>query len=421
MLSYIMLTRSTSDFSPVATAPRFASRIDRLQGSALRNIFSVIKNPDVISFAGGLPAASQFPALDFSAVGHADLQYGASEGQLELRKLIAQRLCDSGLPVVSDQILILSGSQQGIDLVAKLFVEEGSKVGIESPTYLATMQVMTLLGADYCPFAPGRLDQLARHDDIRLLYLNPTFQNPTGRIYTSEQREAFARHCRLESIVLFEDDPYRDIVFEDCDRRPICGRLAEDPSEPSWIYQSTFSKSLAPGLRLGFLACSEELYEPLLYLKQAADLHTSGISQSLVTNKLRDENYAVQLQNTVATYRALRDHFDRILQQTLAPFFRWSVPSGGLFFWLTLKDSVHLDLNEFFHTAITAGVAFMPGEYFRVSESSSERAASHDYDDIESSRSIRLNFSCVNELDATRGLEVLGQVARDLSHGSAGG
>lgn len=422
--------RSADPARTPVTDHRFASRVSRLQGSALRKIFSVIKTPGMISFAGGLPAATRFPKLNFDVVDTASLQYGPSEGDLKLREQIALQLQHSGLDVSAEQVLVLSGSQQGIDLVAKLFVDEATRVGLESPTYLAAMQVMTLLGAEYCPFTPGNVEELAAHDAVDLLYLNPTFQNPTGGAYSTEQRASFAQHCQRHNIVLFEDDPYRDLYYEPCERRPVCSFLAENSSRSSWIYQSSFSKSLAPGLRLGFLTCSEDLYEPLLFLKQAADLHTSGVSQALVSAQLGTEAYQNHLTETVGVYRQMRDDFEHALGMTLAPYFDWSRPSGGLFFWLTLKSSIELDIVELFEAAVQQGVAFMPGEYFRVPvnpaaglpipgldrSATAQHAASHTPQDTQSLRSMRLNFTCATQAEVQSGLGILADLVRQRAH-----
>src|SRR5690606_19692452 len=167
-----------------------------------------------------------------------------------------------------------------------------------------------------------------------LAYVTPTFQNPTGACWTAEERLALARACKTNDVVLFEDDPYRDLVYEPCERRPVCA----DMSGGSWIYQGSFSKTVAPGLRLGFLAASADLFPLLVRLKQAADLHTNRLSQWMVLRHLEDPDHEPRLARVAAMYRAKRDAFDAALTRRLGDTASWTSPPGGLFFWVTLAN-----------------------------------------------------------------------------------
>ena len=372
----------------------FSGRLPNLHASPIREILSVIDRPGMVSFAGGLPAAETFPAMNVGAIPPAQLQYGPSEGDSELRNAVASDLKSIGLECSREQILILSGSQQGIDLVAKLFIDPGTTVALESPTYLAALQVFRFFGAEFIPVHP--VDPGAawpKGAQPSFIYAIPTFQNPTGHCYSAAEREALRQLCDERDVTLFEDDPYRDLVYDNCDRTPVCARL----QRAAWIYQGSFSKSLAPGLRLGFLAASPQLVPYLTRLKQAADLHSSRISQWLVLQQLRDAHRDKRLAGVVATYRSKRDYFAGALERHLGNLATWQLPPGGLFFWVTLAR--HMDTRTLLPEAIRRGVAFMPGEPF--------------YPDMpESCGALRLNFSHASEEQVERGLSILAELLR---------
>ena len=373
---------------------RLSARVADLRASPVREILSVIDRQGMVSFAGGLPAAETFPVLSLEGMPPGMLQYGAVEGEPALRDRVARNLQALGLPVSSDQVLILSGSQQGIDLVAKLCVDPGTAVAVESPTYLAALEAFRFFGAQFHTFEPQRAgaDWAARPPV--LAYATPTFQNPTGRCYPAADRDALAAACDAHGVILYEDDPYRDLVYESCDRSPVCARL----KRASYVYQGSFSKTLAPGLRLGFLAASADLMPHLVRLKQAADLHSSRISQWLVLEALNDEQRPARLAGVVASYRRKRDAFAQALERHLTGIATWDLPPGGLFFWLTLNRPV--DTRELLHAAMERGVAFMPGEPF--------------YPQLpECSGRLRLNFSHAGEAEADRGLRELAALLRE--------
>jgi DNA-binding transcriptional MocR family regulator len=368
-----------------------------LEASPIREILSVIERPGMISFAGGLPAAETFPDLSLARLPAGCLQYGATEGDSALRCRVAENLATAGIACAPEQILILSGSQQGIDLVAKLFIDAGTAVAVEAPTYLAALQVFRYFGATLTTLDP-RLPSAGMRLEPRpaLAYVNPTFQNPTGHCYDASERAAVAAACDELAVPLFEDDPYRDLAYEACERVPICARL----ERASWVYQSSFSKSLAPGLRLGYLAASADLLPPLTRLKQAADLHSSRLSQWLVLEQLRDPKHAERLAGVVATYRHKRDVFATGLRRHFAGLARWELPPGGLFFWLRL--SAQIDTRQLLPQALASGVAFMPGEFFFP-------------DRVEASGTLRLNFSHATEAEVERGLGILAELVRSAS------
>lgn len=385
---------------------RLAKRMSRLQASPIRDVLASASQPGMISFAGGLPASDSFPAIDFGCVENDDLQYGPSEGEWLLRDRIAQDLRQRGFDVDASRVLVLSGSQQGIDLVAKLMIERGRHIAVESPTYLAALQVFKLFGATLVPFCIDSLEQAAGGSDNQqalssdMLYVNPTFQNPSSRVYTASQRALLATACDSNQTMLFEDDPYRELFYQPCDRQPICSML----ERAEWVYQSSFSKTLAPGLRLGYLVCSEALYPPLLKLKQAADLHSNRLSQRLVYRMLCDEQVHARLHDIQDSYRMRRDLFSAALDEYFGALASWHVPTGGLFFWLKLHGAQSIDTRKLLQPAIEAGVAFMPGEPFFINPDTATGF-------------IRLNFSHTRPELYGHGLATLACLVRSATAG----
>lgn len=374
-------------FSP-QFSPQYSTRTAGLHASPIREILAVIDRPGMVSFAGGLPSPDSFPALDMQAFPPALLQYGPSEGEPALRAKIAANLRRIGIPCDAEQVLVLSGSQQGIDLAGKLFVDPGTRVAVESPTYLAALQVLRFYGASFVPVEAGMRAAFA--------YVIPTFQNPTGHCYGEAERARLAQWCDETQTTLFEDDPYRELVYDSCERMPVCARLAR----AAWIYQGSFSKTFAPGLRLGYMAASPALMPMLVHLKQAADLHSNRLSQWLALRQLEDPGYEARLSRVAGEYRAKRDAFAAALARNFRDIAEWNIPVGGLFFWLRLRNP--LDTRELLSRAIERGVAFMPGESFFPQPSSGLGT-------------MRLNFSHAGAAEAERGLENLAALVRAAS------
>ncbi len=340
-------------------------RTARLTSSLIRDILQVTQRPGVISFAGGLPADELMPALDFEGLTHDYRQYGPSEGEPALRSLIARQLSGLGVACSAGQVLVTTGSQQGIDLVAKLFVDEGALVLLEAPTYLATIQSLGVYGAEFQGLllsAEGIDPDALRHAIDRrrpaFVYLIPTFQNPTGYCYTEENRRAVAGVLDETGIPLVEDDPYRDLVYQPVDRTPICAYLQRAP----WAYLGSFSKTTAPGLRTGYLASSSSLFPWLVRLKQSSDLHSNRIAQAWLERYLNSNEYGDHLARLNRAYTERRDAMQTALQRHFARLAEWRAPDGGLFFWLRLTEEC--DLMAALQAALERNVAFMPGDPF---------------------------------------------------------
>ena len=371
---------------------RLSLRIGDLHASPVREMLNVAQRPGMISFAGGLPSPESFAGLDLPPPPRDLLQYGPTEGEPALRAKIAEDLSALGLDCSPDRVLVLSGSQQGIDLAAKLVVDPGAAVAVESPAYLAALQVFRFFGARFEILDPSDPAASWAKAPPALAYVTPTFQNPTGQCWSAAERLALARACDAHDVILFEDDPYRDLVYEPCERRPVCAGL----EKASWIYQGSFSKTVAPGLRLGFLTASEDLFPYLVRLKQAADLHANRLSQWMVLQYLNDPGRAARMTWVADLYRAKRDAFDEALTRHLGGLATWSVPPGGLFFWLTLAEGANSE--TLLKRALKEGVLFTPGGHFLA--------------DGGGSCALRLNFSLAEPAAAERGLQILGDLLR---------
>ena len=376
----------------------FAQRIQHLTSSIIREILAAAQQPGVISFAGGLPAAGSFPEPDWSALPTRLKQYGMSEGEPELREAISQEARAKGIRCDANQVLILSGSQQGLDLASKLFIDPDSHVLVESPTYLAALQSFRLFQAkcDGVPLTSHGLDIEAfevqiRDHKPRFAYLIPSFQNPSGTCYDVAARQATAAVLDHYGLPLVEDEPYCELDYDGVPKPPICSLLEKAP----WIYQGSFSKVLIPGLRVGYLIAHPSLMPHLVRLKQAADLHTNRPGQWLALEYMRSADKPARLERLQAFYRERRDAFAAALESEFADLADWDVPSGGLFFWLKLKQV--RDTRPLLKPALAAGVAFMPGEAFFA-----EDEPPHGY--------LRLNFSHTEPELMVEGLRRLRQV-----------
>lgn len=387
--------------------PLLSKRIDRLTSSLVREILAVAQRPEVISFAGGLPAADVMPTVDFSAAPVELRQYGPTEGEPVLREAVARHLTALGRPCKAEQVLITSGSQQGIDLVSKLFIDDGTPVLLESPSYLAAIQSFRIFGAKFVSVPledrgpdPAAFAAAAAARNPAFAYLIPNFQNPTGYCYSTETRSAIAAILDQRGLPLVEDEPYRDLAFEDGDRTPISGRLKKAP----WIYLGSFSKTACPGLRVGYLACSPELFMPLLRLKQAADLHTNRLGQWWLARFLTGNDYEPHLTRVRAHYRVRRDAMEAALSRHFADLAQWSRPDGGLFFWTRLNHP--MDTRLLLPTALAQNIAFMPGEPFFP-------------DAPAQSGCLRLNFSHTGPDKIEQGIRILARVVREAARGPA--
>lgn len=352
---------------------RLAERTQRMQPSSLRELLKVAERPDIISFAGGLPSPLALPVeriqaavdaiLRTDAIGA--LQYGPSEGFTPLREAVAQRLSRHGARIDPAQVLITTGSQQGLDLVARVLVDPGSPVLLETPTYLGAVQALAQYEPRFfeVPSDTGGLLPDALHDatlaNARLLYTQPNFQNPTGRTLSRERRVMLAARAHATGLTIIEDDPYGELTYQGTTPPSL---LSLAPANV--IHLGSFSKVVAPGLRVGYLVAPEDLVAKLLQAKQASDLHTTGLTQRIVHTLWTDSTYDAHLAALRVRYGAQCALMLKCLAQYMPPGVSWTRPSGGMFLWLTLPEEI--DATTLFADAMQAGIAFVPGASFHA-------------------------------------------------------
>jgi 2-aminoadipate transaminase len=380
-----------------------ARRAERMNPSVIREILKITERPGIISLAGGLPSPDTFPVQalrDASEKVLRDhpreaLQYAASEGYGPLCDWVVGELAAHGLHVASDQVLITTGSQQGLDLVGKILIDAGSRVAVESPTYLGALQAFNPYEPVYIAVAcddDGPLpESLSAVKGARFLYLTPNFQNPSGRCMSEARRAALISAAQAIGLPLVEDNPYGDLWFDAPPPPPLAARWADGV-----IYLGSFSKVLAPGLRLGYVVAPKPLMPKLLQAKQASDLHTPGYNQRIVYEVIRNGFLSDHVPTIRARYKAQRDAMQRALLRHMPAGCRWKVPSGGMFFWVELPQGV--DATALLPKAVELGMAFVPGFAFYAADARVN--------------TLRLSFVTVSEELIERGV---GMLARALS------
>jgi 2-aminoadipate transaminase len=379
-----------------------ARRAQRMNPSVIREILKVTERPGVISFAGGLPSPRTFPVSAFQEAcarvlrddGPAALQYAASEGYGPLREMIAARL---PWKVASSQVLITTGSQQGLDLIAKVLIDAGSRVLVETPTYLGALQAFAPMEPQVAGVASDAegvdLNDLARlAPAARFLYVLPNFQNPTGRTMSEARRAALSRLAAELTLPLVEDNPYGELWFDTPPPLPLASRHPE-----GCVYLGSFSKVLAPGLRLGFMVAPAALYPKLLQAKQAADLHSPGFNQRVAAEVMKDGFLERHVPTIRSLYKAQRDAMLAALSREMQGLdLQWNAPDGGMFLWARLPQG--LNAIELLPKAVENGVAFVPGAPF--------------YADAADARTLRLSFVTASAEQINTGIAALAATIR---------
>jgi len=393
---------------------RMSARARGISASAIREILKVTEKPGVISLAGGLPSPILFPVAQVQSAlaelmqvaPEACLQYGPTEGVLELREWVVQAHATADHPLSAENVLITTGSQQALDLLGKAFIDPGDRVMLENPTYLGAIQALSLYQPKFevLPECGGAIDveNLAREGtSAKFAYLIPNFQNPTGRLMDLETREALVQYSRKHGLLLVEDDPYGEIQFE-AHSLPTLRSLCPDQT----VYLGSFSKLIAPGLRVGYVIADPAIIRTLTLLKQSADLHTPSLNQRLVLALLHAGVYAQQVE-------AVRQHYARQCEYMLAAIrehfpaeVRFVAPRGGMFVWCELPTGV--DTTELLAETVQHQVAFVPGEYFYVQSPKTS--------------ALRLSFATTPPGKIYSAIQVLGRLVaqRMVSAGSVG-
>jgi 2-aminoadipate transaminase len=347
--------------------------LKHVASSPVRDLLALIDRPEVISFAGGLPAPELFDLDGLRAafhealcepVGRRNLQYAPTEGNPDLRASIAARMTRRGLPTTAADLLITTGSQQALTLVATALLEPGAVVAVEEPTYLAALQCFRMAGARVVPVAgdehgmvPEALEEVIRTERPTLLYLVPTFANPTGRTLPADRRTAIAALAAAHDLRVVEDDPYGELRYRGA---PVPALATGAPEHV--VHLGSFSKIGAPGLRLGWLRAPAALLRTLVIVKQAADLHTSTIDQAAAAIYLANTDLDAHVDSLRTAYRARRDAMIAALPASTPPGTAWTDPDGGMFVWVTLPGDV--DTAALLPDALAHDVAYVPGASF---------------------------------------------------------
>jgi 2-aminoadipate transaminase len=387
-----------------------AQRAQKMNPSVIREILKVTEQPGIISFAGGLPSPLTFPIDAMREAservlkddGKAALQYAASEGYAPLREWVAQDLLKQGMKVSPEQVLITTGSQQGLDLVAKILIDAGSRILVETPTYLGALQAFTpmepvAVSVDSDEHGVNAEDLRVKvgtgADKARFVYLLPNFQNPTGRTMPEERRAAVAQVAAETGLPIIEDNPYGDLWF---DQAPAPSLSARHPDGS--VYLGSFSKILAPGLRLGYLVAPKALYPKLLQAKQAADLHTPSFNQRVVAEVLKDGFIDRHVPTIRGLYKQQCEAMLAALDREMAGLgLSWNRPVGGMFLWVQLPKG--MNAVALLDKAVQKGVAFVPGFAFYAQDPSES--------------TLRLSFVTATVDQINTGMAALAQAIRE--------
>lgn len=392
----------------------YAPRMSTIPKSFIREILEVTEDPNVISFAGGLPNPRFFPVEEIAratseVLGGADvspLQYGTSEGYQPLREYIAQRYHQKKrLTVSADEILITNGSQQGLDLVGKVFIGKDDTVAIERPAYLGAIQAFSVYEPRFhmVPLLEDgvdidRLRNVLNGHRVKLFHTVINFQNPSGISYSQSKRGELAELFGRYDAVVIEDDPYGELRFAG----------TAPPSMRSWldgraVLLGSFSKTIAPGLRLGWVCAKREIMDKLIVAKQASDLHSNSLCQRIVHQYLLDNDMDEHIATIIAAYKRQRDAMVAAIEDSFPAEVSFTRPEGGMFLWVTLPD--RLSALELFEHAIKEDVAFVPGTPFFV--------------DGGGGNNMRLNFSNADEGRIGEGIQRLGRIMKNLLAGAS--
>jgi 2-aminoadipate transaminase len=361
---------------------RYAQRTEVMTSSVIREILKITARPDVISFAGGLPAPEIFPVKEFAQACDVvlsenpaeALQYGITEGYLPLRQFMARKSESQGVRVTADNVMITSGSQQALDLIGRILINPGDRILVESPTYLGALQAWSAYGAEYIAVPADddgmRTDELeaALRAGPKLIYVLPNFQNPTGVTLSLERRKRLIELADKYGVPIVEDDPYSALRFEgehipsvmELDAR-MRGECAECYTG-NVIYLSTFSKILAPGLRLAWVVAPPDVIFHMAQAKQGADLHTATFTQMVAYQVAYDGFLDRHLDVIRSVYHRRRDIMLDSMSGTFPKGVSWTKPQGGLFLWVTLPE--YMKATEILTAAVENKVAFVPGSPF---------------------------------------------------------
>ena len=378
-----------------------------MEYSALSELLRVTANLKIVSLAGGLPAPESFPLkiikdlndLVLKKYGGTALQYGPTDGAKILREEIAVWLRDRNIKVFTNNIGITSGSQGALDTIGKIFIDEGDMIAVESPTYIGAVDAFAPYGPTFAEIEtddngiiPESLEKILKTKKIKFVYLIPTFQNPTGRTISKERRKQVAEIIKKHDVFLVEDDPYNSLRYRGIPLNPIQTLAPENT-----IYLCTFSKVLAPGLRIGFYAAPVEIAKLMVAAKQSVDLHTNSYGQYLAAEYLKTGHLKKHLPNILKIYRLRQMAMFKSLTKYFPSLFKWTKPEGGMFIWVTGTKT--FDALKLYWKAVEDNGAFVPGTYFFAHQK-------------EGKNTFRLNFTNVNEKQIEIAIKKLSEIIK---------
>lgn len=384
-----------------------ARRTKNISSSAIREIFKALKNPDIISLAGGSPAPDYFPIATWEEMikichqkyGVQLYQYGITEGFEPLRVALAREYSKNNtIDVKPEEVVVTTGAQSAIELAAKILLNPQDKIIIEAPTFLASIKTFHLFEAKMLSINLQEdgidIDELEKmlqeNPDVRCLYLIPNFQNPMGATMSLKKRKALADLLREKNIYLIEDDPYRDLRYVGEDLPTIHSLIPEKV-----IYIGSLSKTFSPGMRLGYCIAPANLHKYLVAAKQATDVHTNTLSQALAAEFMLSSEYPAYIHKMQKEYALRLNALLKSLQKYLPSGFTWTIPEGGMFVWVTGPQS--FDATKMYHDAISRGVAYVPGTFFFVDEDTNHHT-------------FRLNFTSSQPETIEKGVQILGKL-----------
>ncbi|NLJ99021.1 MAG: PLP-dependent aminotransferase family protein [Tissierellia bacterium] len=388
----------------------YAKRMDNIKASEIRELLKLTQMPEVISFAGGMPAPELFPVEAFKKAskevlnenGEIALQYGPTEGYEPLKKKIVERMKKVYVDATSDQILITSGSQQGLDFVAKVFIDPGDLIICESPTYLGAINAFKAYEPEFVEIETdddGMVmedleEALRTNNNVRFIYVIPDFQNPSGKTWSIERRKKLIELANKYNIIIVEDNPYGELLFEG-EIRPA---IKHYDTEGRVIFLGTFSKILCPGIRLGWAVAEEEVLSKLIMVKQGADLQSSTVSQMQIDRFLEIYDIEEHIEKIKALYKNRRDLMLKTMEEEFPEEVQYTYPKGGLFTWVILPE--HISARDLAAKALEKNVAFVPGGSFFPNEAREN--------------TFRMNYSNMDDDRIVEGVKRLGEVIKKI-------
>lgn len=384
----------------------FSRRTGKVKASEIRELLKLTETKEIISFAGGLPAEETFPVEEMKVIceevllqyGVSSMQYAVTEGNTQLRKLICNIMEEKGCVCNQESVLVTSGSQQGLDLTAKVFIDEGDVILCESPTYLSAINAFrpfypqfVEVEMDEDGIVPWDLEEkLKTYKNVKLLYTIPDYQNPTGIQMSLERRKKIIALANQYDFLILEDNPYGELNYNG----KIIPPIKSFDTEERVIYLSTFSKIVCPGFRVGWVCASKEIITKYVLFKQGTDLHTNIFSQMLITHFFKKYDRKKHIEKSINLYKARKEAMLQAIKKYFPKNITYTQPEGGLFLWVTLPETI--DAKQLLEEALTHKVAFVPGSAF--------------YPNGGHENTLRLNFSSVPESQIIEGIKRLGEV-----------